>query len=68
MSAVISNQDSMFRKFADRIVKDPAFPGLIVLFVLLALNFYFQNKFFSYRILRSNFMAYTPLILAAMGA
>jgi ribose transport system permease protein len=67
MSAVTSNQGSTFRKFAGRIVKDPAFPGLIVLFVLLALNFYFQNKFFSYRILRSNFMAYTPLILVAMA-
>ena len=67
MRAVIKNHSGTFRKFAGRIAKDSAFPGLIVLFLLLALNFYFQNEFFSYRILRSNFMAYTPLILAAMA-
>jgi ribose transport system permease protein len=67
MSVVINNDSSAFKKFMGKFVKDPAFPGLIVLLILLALNFYFQNKFFSYRILRSNFMAYTPLILAAMA-
>ena len=67
MSAFKDNEASAFKKSMLKIVKDPAFPGLVVLILLLALNYYFQNKFFSYRILRSNFMAYTPLILAAMA-
>jgi ribose transport system permease protein len=67
MSKVKINARSTFKKFGGKIVRDPALPGLIVFIVLLALNFYFQNEFFSYRILRSNFMAYTPLILVAMA-
>ena len=67
MNAATGNGSSAIQKRLSKLVKDPAFPGLIVLIILLALNYYFQNKFFSYRILRSNFMAYTPLILAAMA-
>lgn len=67
MSAVPKSHSVSIGKFIGQILRDPAFPGLIVLFILLALNFYFQNRFFSYGILRSNFMAYTPLILAAMA-
>ena len=67
MSSVKDNETSALKKSMLKFVKDPAFPGLIVLILLLALNYYFQNKFFSYRILRSNFMAYTPLILVAMA-
>ena len=67
MSPVKDNETSALKKSMLKFVKDPAFPGLIVLILLLALNYYFQNKFFSYRILRSNFMAYTPLILVAMA-
>lgn len=67
MSSVKDNETSALKKSMLKFIKDPAFPGLIVLILLLALNYYFQNKFFSYRILRSNFMAYTPLILVAMA-
>ena len=67
MSVVKDNETSALKKSMLKFVKDPAFPGLIVLIILLALNYYFQNKFFSYRILRSNFMAFAPLILAAMA-
>jgi ribose transport system permease protein len=67
MNAETDNGAGTFKKFMAKLVKDPAFPGFVVLIILLALNYYFQNKFFSYRILRSNFMAYTPLILAAMA-
>jgi ribose transport system permease protein len=67
MSQMSENKGGVLKKLATRLIRDPAFPGLLVLIVLLALNFYFQNRFFSYRILRSNFMAYTPLILAAMA-
>lgn len=67
MNSETDNRRSNYKKILRKLVRDPTFPGLIVLIILLALNYYFQNKFFSYRILRSNFMAYTPLILAAMA-
>jgi ribose transport system permease protein len=62
-----SNQGSAQKTFLKRVVKDSAFPAFVVFLVLLGANFYFQDRFFTYRILRSNFMAYTPLILISMA-
>ena len=61
------NPGSAQKTFLMRVVKDPAFPAFVVLLVLLGVNYYFQDRFFTYRILRSNSMAFTPLILISMA-
>ena len=67
MVAAESNQGSAQKTILKRVVKDSAFPAFVVFVVLIAVNFYFQDRFFTYRILRSSFMAYTPLILISMA-
>ncbi len=67
MASAGNSQNNTMKRYWGKIVKDPAFPGFIVFLILLAVNVYFQNNFFSSRIMRSNFMVYTPLILVAMA-
>ncbi len=55
------------RGFALKAVKDPSFPSFLILLILVGVNFHYQDNFFSSRIMRSNLMAFTPLILASMA-
>jgi ribose transport system permease protein len=56
--------------FADTlagVTRHPAFTAFLVMLVLLVVNAILQPKFFSYRAIKSNFSAFTPLILASMA-
>ncbi|MCG8375961.1 MAG: ABC transporter permease, partial [Chlorobiales bacterium] len=62
-----SDKNGLRKTVLMKVVRDPSFPSLLILAALIGVNFYYQSNFFSYRIMRSNLMAYTPLILAAMA-
>jgi ribose transport system permease protein len=47
--------------------KDPSFPSFVALVLLIIINVSIQPNFFSYSTVKSNFMTFTPLILASMA-
>ncbi len=49
------------------LTKRPSFPAFLILLTLLIVNAVLQPNFFSYRAFRSNFMSFTPLVLAAIA-
>ncbi|MCP4401084.1 MAG: ABC transporter permease [bacterium] len=67
MKSVENNQMTSVKKPLSGIVGNSSFPSFLVLLVLLVVNAFLQHKFFSYRIFKSNFMSFTPLILASMA-
>jgi ribose transport system permease protein len=54
-------------KIFSNILKDSSFPAFIVLVLLIIINATLQPEFFSSRVIKINFMTYTPLILAAIA-
>lgn len=58
---------SGFGGFWAAMSRHPAFASFLVMLVLLVLNAVLQPRFFSYRAIKSNFSAFTPLILASMA-
>lgn len=55
------------KKLSIGVYKDSSFPGFIVLVLLIIINAILQPNFFSYVIVKSNFMTFTPLILASVA-
>ncbi|MFP4562687.1 MAG: ABC transporter permease [Spirochaetia bacterium] len=49
------------------LTKKPSFPAFLILVTLLIVNAVLQPNFFSYRALKSNFISFTPLVLAAIA-
>ncbi|MBN1835050.1 MAG: ABC transporter permease [Spirochaetales bacterium] len=62
-----ANTRSRVGELAAAAARHPAFAGFLVMLVLLVLNAVLQPKFFSYRAIKSNFSAFTPLILASIA-
>ncbi|MFN2167045.1 MAG: ABC transporter permease [Anaerolineae bacterium] len=62
-----ANTRSGLRDLAGAVTRHPAFTPFLVMFVLLVVNAILQPRFFSYRAIKSNFSAFTPLILASMA-
>lgn len=67
MEKVAKNRNFKFIDFFKNYSKDPAFPGFIVLVLLVIINASLQPNFFSYSTVKSNFMTFTPLILISMA-
>jgi ribose transport system permease protein len=62
-----NNHRLAFKELATGVYKDTSFPGFVVLIILIIVNLSLQHNFFSYTIVKSNFMTFTPLILASVG-
>jgi ribose transport system permease protein len=61
------NNKSIFAGGLRNLTKRPSFPAFLILLALLIVNALLQPNFFSYRALKSNFMSFTPLVLAAIA-
>jgi len=48
-------------------LRDPAFPSLLMLVLLIIVNAVLQPGFFSFQVFRMNFMTFTPLILVSLA-
>ena len=57
--------DAVYRLGA--IARNPAFPGLLVLILLIVVNFALKPQFFSYHFIKLNFKTFTPMILVSVA-
>ena len=62
-----NNHDMNFKEIALKAYRNTSFPGFIVLVILIIANISLQSNFFSYNIIKSNFMTFTPLILVSIA-
>ena len=61
------NNKSTFAGGLRNLTQRPAFPAFLILLSLLIVNAVLQPNFFSYRALKSNFISFTPLVMAAIA-
>lgn len=60
-------KQNRFKGSMMRIVHYPSFPSFVILLLLVFINALIQPNYFSYRLLKSNYMTFTPLIFAAIA-
>lgn len=64
---MLHEKGTFFQDLLNRIIKDSSFPSFSIMVLLLIINAILQPKFFSFRMFKSNFMYFTPLILTSMA-
>lgn len=63
-----NNQHKLtFKELFINAYKDSSFPSFIILILLIIINVSLQHNFFSYTNVKSNFLTFTPLILASIA-
>ncbi len=67
MKESVAQKSLDFKALLKEYTRDPSFPSLVVLLLLIIINVSIQPNFFAYRTVKSNFMTFTPLILISMG-